>query len=81
MLDWLSFKESKAAYYAAFIGVFLNILLSNLVPALLGSPANKYLGEVSSMFSHHKDTLVSSSAIIGVAVFLSVVISTHAFNL
>ena len=70
--------DFNPAFKAAFVGALLNIVLSYVVPGLMSDfSGNVILQEVGDMFAHHKRTIVSSSVIIGVAVFLSVVISTY----
>ena len=62
------------AIAAAIIGIIINIVLSKLLPQLLvEQPEESLLGEVGTMFKHHDKTLVSSSATVAAAVFLSVI--------
>ena len=58
-----------------FVAVLLNIVLSHLVPMILPKTNNKHLNEFRHMFVHHKDTLLTSSVIVAVAVVLTVMIS------
>lgn len=76
----MDLKQFSPAFKAAFIGVLLNIVLSYVVPGLVSDFKFGMFQEVGDMFAHHKRTIISSSAIIGVAVFLSVVIATHLFK-
>jgi len=73
--------DFNRAFKAAAIGVLINIVLSYVIPGLISDFSGNYmLREVRDMFTHHKRTILSSSVIIGVAVFLSVVISTYLFE-
>lgn len=74
----------KLAYTAAIVGILLNIILSFVVPKVIQGTEHdhahdrsqcNFLCEISDMFSHHQRTLLSSSAIVATAVFLSVIIS------
>ena len=59
----------------SLVAVLLNVVLSHLVPIILPKKNNKYLNEFRHMFVHHKDTLLTSSVIVAVAVVLTVMIS------
>ena len=59
----------------SLVAVLLNVVLSHLVPIILPKTNNKYLNEFRHMFEHHKDTLLTSSVIVAVAVVLTVMIS------
>ena len=59
----------------SLVAVLLNVVLSHLVPIILPKTNNKYLNEFRHMFVHHKDTLLTSSVIVAVAVVLTVMIS------
>lgn len=66
------------AVAAAIIGIIINIVLSKILPARLSNqPKDSILWEVGKMFKHHDETMVSSSAMIAVAVFLSVIATQY----
>jgi len=70
--------DYKFAITAAIIGIIINIALSQVGPVILAKqPDESLLGEARGMFEHHGQTLVSSSAIVGTAVFLSVVATQY----
>lgn len=76
--------DFNPALKASAIGVLINIVLSYVVPGFFSDMMGnmsvgeyEYGQEVADMFAHHKRVIVTSSAIIGVAVFLSVVIATY----
>tara|TARA_B100001029_G_C14939879_1_gene382596 strand:+ start:328 stop:543 length:216 start_codon:yes stop_codon:yes gene_type:complete len=58
----------------AIVSMILNVLLSHIVPLILPKTNNKYLNEFRHMFVHHKETLITSSVIVAIAVVLSVLI-------
>ena len=62
------------ALKAALAGVVLNILLSMVVPALPTFGIG-LLDEVAGMFAMHGETLLSSSVVVGLSVYLSVLLA------
>ena len=70
--------KNNLALIAAIIGAVLNVLLSYIVPMILPTTqGNGILNEIASMLEHHRNTLISSSLIVFIVVYLSVIIASH----
>ena len=59
---------------AALVGLVLNVVLSQLLP-MIGNTGLGVVDDMVKMFDHHRKTLVSSSLVVALAVYLSVVVA------
>lgn len=59
--------------FIAIVAALVNLLLSVLVPCALKNQESSYLTGVKKMFNQHREMLVTSSVLVGVIVYLSLV--------
>ena len=62
------------ALKAAAVGFFLNIALAFLI-SMMPRTNIEFVDEITTMARHHQRTLVSSSLLVAVAVYLSIYIA------
>jgi hypothetical protein len=59
--------------FIAIVAALVNLLLSVLVPCALKNRDISYLADVKKMFNQNRELLVTSSVLVGVIVYLSLV--------
>jgi hypothetical protein len=59
--------------FIAIVAALVNLLLSVLVPCALKNQEASYLTGVKKMFNQNREMLVTSSVLVGVIVYLSLV--------
>jgi len=59
--------------FIAIVAALVNLLLSVLVPCALKNQDASYLASVKKMFNQHREMLVTSSILVGVIVYLSLI--------
>tara|TARA_Y100000996_G_scaffold382975_1_gene338600 strand:- start:162 stop:398 length:237 start_codon:yes stop_codon:yes gene_type:complete len=67
-------RRMDLALKAAAVGFFLNIALALIIPMIPRTNVD-FVDEIITMAKHHRRTMVSSSLLVAVAVYLSIYIA------
>uniref|UniRef100_A0A6C0EFR6 Uncharacterized protein n=1 Tax=viral metagenome TaxID=1070528 RepID=A0A6C0EFR6_9ZZZZ len=60
--------------FIALIAVFLNIILSMVIPCLLKDSDQSFIVDIKKVFTNNKDLILVSSLILGLTVYLALMI-------